>query len=101
MKVLHDLQINNLTPILVFCDNESTIKFVLNHVFHEKTKHFDVDSHFIREKVSKGVIQVIQIESDHNIVDILTKSLCSNKHEYLCNKMSLIDAFNNLFESGC
>lgn len=56
LKVLYNFHIKDLIDVIIFCDNEYAIKLVLNPVFHEKTKHFDVDSHFIREKVTNGVI---------------------------------------------
>lgn len=48
--MLCDLGSNNLTPVNVFHDNESTIKLALNHVFHEKK--FEIDLHFVREKLN-------------------------------------------------
>lgn len=56
LKVLYNFHIKDLIDVIIFCDNEYAIKLVLNPFFHEKTKHFDVDSHFIREKVTNGVI---------------------------------------------
>lgn len=56
LKLCFDVGIKNLIHASVFCDNESTIKLALNLVFHEKTKHFEVDVHFVRDKVSKGIL---------------------------------------------
>ena len=64
LKVLFDVGLKDLTPVSIFCDNESAIKPVHNLVFHEKTKHFDVDTHFIRDRVSKGVDEVHKVSSD-------------------------------------
>lgn len=58
LKLLFDLGIKSLIPVKVFCDNESAIKLALNPVFHEKTKHFEIDLHFIREKIANGVLEV-------------------------------------------
>jgi len=38
-----------VTPLM--CDNQSSVKFTKNHVFHAKTKHIEVQYHFIRKKV--------------------------------------------------
>ena len=46
----------------MFFHNGSTIKFALNPVFHEKTKHFEVDVYFVRDKVSKWV-KIVKIAS--------------------------------------
>lgn len=94
LKVLYDLKIEKLLPVLVFCDNESAIKLALNPVFHEKTKHFEVDVHFVREKVAKGVIKIKKIESENQHADILTKSLSFPQHDFLCKQMGLFDPFS-------
>ncbi|XP_052622644.1 uncharacterized protein LOC111911314 [Lactuca sativa] len=46
-------RIKNLVPVTVFCDNEYAIKLALNPVFQEKTKHFEIDLHFVREKITR------------------------------------------------
>ncbi|KAI3688864.1 hypothetical protein L2E82_46759 [Cichorium intybus] len=94
LKILYDLGIKKMLPVMVFCDNESAIKLALNPVFHEKTKHFEVDVHFIREKVSKGIIKIIKISSENQHADILTKSLSFPQHDYLCKQMGLFDPFS-------
>ncbi|GJV31700.1 putative RNA-directed DNA polymerase [Tanacetum coccineum] len=54
VKVLNDLKINIALPVPLYCDNKSAIQIANNPVFHERTKHFEVDVHFIREKIAKG-----------------------------------------------
>lgn len=93
LKILTDFKINIILPIEVLCDNESAIKLALNPVFHEKTKHFENDVHFIRDKVSKGVIKVNKIDSDLNIADLFTKALSGNKHNFFIDQMGLFDPF--------
>ncbi|KAI3750087.1 hypothetical protein L2E82_20712 [Cichorium intybus] len=95
LKVLFDLGKKELIPVNIFCDNESAIKLALNTVFHEKTKHFELDVHFIREKVSKGILKIEKIQSEHHIADILTKALPFPQHDYLCQQMGLIDPFQD------
>lgn len=93
LKVLFNLGKKGLIPVNIFCDNEYAIKLALNPVFHEKTKHFEVDVHFIREKISKGILKVENFLSEHQLADILTKALPFPKHNYLCQQMGLIDPF--------
>ncbi|GJW86918.1 putative RNA-directed DNA polymerase [Tanacetum coccineum] len=56
LKFLKDLQIDNLLPVLLHCDNNSAIKIAANPVFHERTKNLEIDLHFVREKVLKCVV---------------------------------------------
>nr|KAJ0196275.1 hypothetical protein LSAT_V11C700361250 [Lactuca sativa] len=58
LKILFELEVKNLIPASVFCDNSSTINLALNPVFHERTKHFEIDLHFVREKISSGVLKL-------------------------------------------
>ncbi|XP_071738670.1 uncharacterized protein [Rutidosis leptorrhynchoides] len=75
MKVLNDLKVKYSTPIPLFCDNNSAIQMANNPIFHEKTKHLEVDVHFIREKISSGIIKTYKINSEDQIADIFTKGL--------------------------
>ncbi|KAL5548154.1 hypothetical protein UlMin_003385 [Ulmus minor] len=49
---------------VVYFDSQSAIHLCKNHVFHERTKHVDVRYHFIREKVTNGVIKVDKVSSE-------------------------------------
>ncbi|GKA41826.1 ribonuclease H-like domain-containing protein [Tanacetum coccineum] len=53
VKILKDLNFKDVIPVSLFCDNSSAIQTAANPVMHEKTKHFDVDVHLIREKVTQ------------------------------------------------
>ena len=60
-------------PLL--CDNTSAISIANNPVLHSKTKHIDVRYHFLRDHVDKGDIDLIHVETHHQLADILTKPL--------------------------
>ena len=60
---------------LVYCDNVSAIYLSGNPVQHQRTKHIEMDIHFVREKVTKGEVRVIHVPSRYQIADIFTKGL--------------------------
>lgn len=93
VKILRDLKIKCCFPVNVFCDNSSAIQLTLNPVFHERTKHIDIDVHLVREKVLKGIVKVLKVVSKDQIADILTKSLGGVQHSYLCGKLNMSDPF--------
>ncbi|GKE17859.1 ribonuclease H-like domain-containing protein, partial [Tanacetum coccineum] len=86
MKIMKDLNVDNLIPANLYCDNKSAIQIAANPVMHEKTKHFDLDVHLIREKVSSGLIKTVKVDSRENVADVLTKALGSYQHSYLVKK---------------
>ncbi|KAG5040460.1 hypothetical protein JHK85_012936 [Glycine max] len=60
---------------LVYCDNVSVIYLSDNLVQHQRTKHIEMDIHFIREKVARGEVRVLHVPSRYQIADIFTKGL--------------------------
>ncbi|XP_071713412.1 uncharacterized mitochondrial protein AtMg00810-like [Rutidosis leptorrhynchoides] len=60
---------------LVFCDNVSAIYLSGNPVQHQRTKHIEMDIHFVREKVALGEVRVLHVPSRFQIADIFTKGL--------------------------
>ncbi|GKC83558.1 ribonuclease H-like domain-containing protein, partial [Tanacetum coccineum] len=81
-----DLNVDNLIPANLYCDNKSAIQIAANPVMHEKIKYFDLDVHLVREKVSSGLIKTMKVDPRENVVDILTKALGSYQHSYLVKK---------------
>jgi hypothetical protein len=60
---------------LVYTDNISAVYMSGNPVNHQRTKHIEIDIHFVREKVQRGQIRVLHIPLRHNFSDIFTKGL--------------------------
>ncbi|RDY12185.1 Copia protein, partial [Mucuna pruriens] len=54
--ILDDLKVKYEGPIKLFCDNNSTISIAQNLVQHNKTKHIEIDKHFIKEKLNNGLV---------------------------------------------
>ncbi|GKE56873.1 ribonuclease H-like domain-containing protein, partial [Tanacetum coccineum] len=80
LKILKDLNIENLLPVSLHCDSNSAIKIAANSVFHERTKHLENDLHFVREQFLKGVVKTVKVESANQIADILSKGLDTVQH---------------------
>jgi hypothetical protein len=59
----------------IYCDNESAIKLAKNLAFHWRTKHFDVNVHFVRELQDKEQVSITHVKSEHQLADIFTKPL--------------------------
>lgn len=74
-SILHDLGVDVPTPMQQSCDDLVAIFITNNHVFHELTKHIEVDCHFIRDLLMRKQIVTPYIGSDDQLGDIFTKLL--------------------------
>ena len=74
-SLLFELGFFSSNPATLWCDNVGVIYLCSNPVFHARTKHIELDYHFIREQVQQCNIQVRFISLDDQIADILTKPL--------------------------
>jgi hypothetical protein len=56
-KLIQDFGIKPKLPIEISCDNQSAILMSSNPILHERSKHIDLDCHFMRDMVNEGLIQ--------------------------------------------
>jgi len=79
-RLFHELTITDITPIPIKCDNQAAIYIAKNPVFHERTKHIELDCHFVREKLLDGLISLSHVPTHLQLADILTKPLPGPSH---------------------
>ncbi|KAJ0536362.1 putative RNA-directed DNA polymerase [Helianthus annuus] len=93
VNVLSELGVSYKLPIQVFCDSSAAISIAANPVFHERTKHFEIDLYFLREKVSIGFIVTRKVDTEDQLADIFTKGLSITQHNMFCKQLGMIDVF--------
>ncbi|GJR76217.1 putative ribonuclease H-like domain-containing protein [Tanacetum coccineum] len=70
----------NFMNTVINIDNNSTICIIENPVQHSKTKHIEIRHHFIRDCNAKKLIQMVKIDTEHNVADLLTKGFDAGRH---------------------
>jgi hypothetical protein len=88
-QLLSDITSPLATPTPIFCDNNGAIALAKNAVYHPRTKHIDIQYHFIHEKMQTHEITNIRVDTTENIADIFTKPLPRPKFESLASKLGL------------
>ncbi|XP_023640612.1 uncharacterized protein LOC111831153 isoform X3 [Capsella rubella] len=74
-NLLRELHLPVVKASVVYCDNISSVYLASNPVQHQRTKHIELDIHFVREKVAIGEVKVIHVPSSLQYADIFTKGL--------------------------
>ena len=85
-SLLTELRILSSTVTTLWCDNLGATFLFANPVFHARTKHVEIDYHFVRDRVTKQEIQVRFISSKDQLVYVLTKPLPSVSFAYFRSK---------------
>ncbi|RVW35276.1 Retrovirus-related Pol polyprotein from transposon RE1 [Vitis vinifera] len=89
-----DLRIKWDGPMKHYCDNKSTINIAHNPIQHDKTKHIEIDRHFIKKKLEEGVVCMSYVPSEHQLDDILTKGQNSSMFHDLVFKLGMKDIYS-------
>ncbi|XP_075076395.1 uncharacterized protein LOC142163043 [Nicotiana tabacum] len=93
-RLLEDLGIKVSRPVTLFCDNKTAIQIAGNPIFHERTKHIEIDCHFVREKIKTGLITPCHVFSSLQLADLLTKGLTAAQHSCLMSKLDVWKALD-------
>ncbi|XP_031258896.1 uncharacterized protein LOC116116996 [Pistacia vera] len=76
------------TPI-IWCDNMSAGELFSNYVFHTRTKHIEIDVHFVKELVTRKLLHVQYIAFEYQIADVLTKAIPCSRFAMLQEKLNV------------
>ncbi|KAH9782291.1 retrovirus-related pol polyprotein from transposon RE1 [Citrus sinensis] len=90
-SLFSELKIIKLPTPVLWCDNQSAGDLAKNPVFHSKSKHIEMDVHYIRDKVLNKELEVRYIPTEEQVADVLTKPLSFPKFSYFHYKLNVIN----------
>jgi hypothetical protein len=83
-----------LSKVPLLCDNESAICMADNPVEHNRTKHIDIQYHFLRDHQQNGDIEIAYVNTKNQLADIFTKPLYEKTFSKLRNELNILDSRN-------
>ncbi|KAJ0726306.1 putative RNA-directed DNA polymerase [Helianthus annuus] len=99
-KLLTEVAFPPTEPTRIMCDNKAAIQISENPVQYNRTKHVEVDIHFIKEKLESGMLELPFVRSEDQLADILTKAVNERIFSKCLNKLSIGDPTTQL-EGEC
>ena len=88
--LLQDLGVPTSSATPNYCDNRSAIQIARNDVFHERTKHIEIDCHLVWHHLLQGSLQLISVSSYDQLTNIFTNSHPTECFRDLVSKLQLV-----------
>jgi hypothetical protein len=85
-----DLGVNCSTAVPIHCDSRSIIQIVYNDVFHERTKHIEIDCHFVRHHLLQSTLKLRSVSSQDQLANIFTNPMPPSRFRDLIFKLKLV-----------
>ncbi|KAH9699266.1 retrovirus-related pol polyprotein from transposon RE1 [Citrus sinensis] len=88
--LLQELKVTLSQTPVIYCDNKSKEALASNPKYHSRTKHIELDLHFIRDHIGQKELQISHVPSYDQVADIFTKPLAFDQFNYLRSKLNVL-----------
>ena len=92
--LMTDLGVQLACKPVLYCDSASALHIASNPVFHERTKHLEIDCHVVRQKLQEGLMTLLPVSSKEQTADLFTKSHSPGRFLELISKLNMVDIFH-------
>ncbi|XP_071674368.1 uncharacterized protein [Lolium perenne] len=99
-QLLHELHHPPTRATVVYCDNVSAMYMASNPVQHQRTKHIEIDLHFVRDRVALGEVRVLHVPTSSQFADIFTKGLPTTIFEEFRSSLNIAPSRKRTSEVG-
>ncbi|GKC82682.1 retrovirus-related pol polyprotein from transposon TNT 1-94 [Tanacetum coccineum] len=99
--ILLDLGLKDLGPVDLKCDNKVALYIAANLVFHARTKHIEIDCHYVRDQIKRGEVLPSYVSTKSQLADVSTKVLPADQHAHLMSKLGVAHSSNSPLEGEC
>ncbi|GAB2297349.1 hypothetical protein Dimus_038467 [Dionaea muscipula] len=99
-RLLPEMGVPSVTLVPLHCDSQVVIHIAHNLVFHKRTKHIDLDYHFVHEKLLEGLISLTYVPTRHQLANVFTKTLPDHLHCLVLDKLGVTSPLHPLMRGG-
>jgi len=91
--LLKDLGVDHHRPTQLFYDNQAALHIATNSVYHERTKHIELDYYTVHEHIQNGETETTYVQTEKQVADIFTKPLGQADFHHHIGKLGILDIY--------